>query len=123
MKILCIRQYKDLGFDNIVIETDSELVVGWLKMNSCSAWYLWDYWERLEEALQGMNFTIIHQYREGNQAVDFLARQGENGITQCYLTSEHIPIKLRGFIRLDKLGLPNNWCRTHNSAPGLTGFQ
>lgn len=84
---------KDLGFDNIMIETDSGLVVDCLQKNSCSIWYLWDYWERLEEVLQGMNFTIRHQYREGNQTANFLACQRENKVTKCYFNGDHIPLK------------------------------
>lgn len=49
---------------------------------------------------------IKHQYREKIQAVDSLTRQG-GGITKTYIEGKELPTKLRGILRLDKLGFPN----------------
>lgn len=50
--LICgIRLCKHMGYQNIQIESDSELIVGWLKNKICSSWHLWDIWENLEEIL------------------------------------------------------------------------
>lgn len=46
-----IRLYKTLGIENIIIEIDFELVVGWIRKNLCSSWYLWDFLEHLRDEL------------------------------------------------------------------------
>ncbi|KAJ0095450.1 hypothetical protein Patl1_15067 [Pistacia atlantica] len=51
-------------------------------------------------------FTINHQLREGNSAVDFLARQGEEGNNNTFLDFNSLPRKLKGILWLDKAGLP-----------------
>lgn len=38
-----IRLCHDLNFVNVCIESDSTLVVGWMKGNRCTPWYLWRY--------------------------------------------------------------------------------
>lgn len=84
-----------MGFNNILIGTDLELLVRRLRMKSYSIWYLWNFWKKLEEGLQRMHFTFKHQYREANRATDFLDWQGESGLTQHYIASDQIPQKLR----------------------------
>ncbi|KAF5443062.1 hypothetical protein F2P56_035654 [Juglans regia] len=64
---------KEMGFTNITLECDSSLVVNWLKCQRCSMWYLWDYWDELLDNLQGLQFTIEHQFQEGNYPTDALA--------------------------------------------------
>lgn len=48
-------------------------------------WYLWDYWEYLIQELDGISYDIVHQFRVGNQLVDFLALKGEAGCSIPYL--------------------------------------
>lgn len=57
--------------------------------------------------MQGINLTIKHLFRKGNQATDFLALEGESGKTICYLDRDNTPWLLCGFIRMDNLGFPN----------------
>ncbi|KAG2713072.1 hypothetical protein I3843_04G149000 [Carya illinoinensis] len=68
---------KELGLVNLVIESDSMLVVKWLREKMCTVWYLWDYWEEVVQVLTGTEYLVLHQFREGNRVADFLARQGE----------------------------------------------
>lgn len=56
--------------------------------------------------LQGVTFRVLHQYREMNQAADFLAKQGELGSNSIYDTYDHLPRLLKGIVRIDKVGLP-----------------
>lgn len=66
----------DMGY----IELDFKLVVDWLKKKFFNPWYLQDFCEGLENELQGINYTIKHQFRESNQVADWLARYGKSGI-------------------------------------------
>lgn len=73
---------RNLGFDNIILELDSLLVVKWLKDGKCSLWYLEDFWEEISEILSQLNFQFQHVFREGNMAADFLARMGSSGCSE-----------------------------------------
>lgn len=90
-----IRLCKDLGYHNDCIETNSEMVVGWLRANICSTWYLWNFWELLEEELEGLQFTIMNKFWEENQVVNFLDYQVEGGITKRYLACDEMPSNCR----------------------------
>lgn len=56
--------------------------------------------------LRDVNFTIEHQFREGNNAADFLALRGEEGHNNRFVDFDYLPRKLKGILRLDKAGLP-----------------
>ncbi|KAK0606889.1 hypothetical protein LWI29_005714 [Acer saccharum] len=68
-----IRLCKKLHLVNIIIESDSKIVVDWICKGRCTLWYLWDFWEDLCRELRGLNYMVAHQFREANSAVDFLA--------------------------------------------------
>lgn len=59
--VLC----KELGFQNIVIESDSMLVVNWLREKECTMWYLWDFWDEVMQGLNGIQYMVTNQFREG----------------------------------------------------------
>ncbi|KAL5994995.1 hypothetical protein ACLOJK_025053 [Asimina triloba] len=54
-----------------------------------------------------MDIRVIHQFREGNQAADFLAKQGELGSNVVYEDLQLLSRFLRGLIRIDKAELPS----------------
>ncbi|KAI9191517.1 hypothetical protein LWI28_009422 [Acer negundo] len=95
---------KRLNLFNVIIGSDSKVVVDWLRAVKCTLWYLWDYCDDLLKALEGVNFMVVHQIREANQAADFLARQGELGGNLTYEGHQNLPRFLRGVMCLDKLG-------------------
>ncbi|XP_035549761.1 uncharacterized protein LOC118349436 [Juglans regia] len=105
-----IRLCKRLHLSNVIIESDSQIVVDWLCMGKCSVWYLWDFWEALRKELEGLNFVVVHQLREGNSAADFLARKGEMGLNVTYNGNQDFPRFLKGIVRLDFLGIPYLRC-------------
>lgn len=79
-----IRLCKRLSFFNVIIESDSKLVVDWVRSGNCTLWYLWDYWNEFISEMQGMDIRVLHQFSEGNQVADFLAKQGELGSNIIY---------------------------------------
>ncbi|XP_057975210.1 uncharacterized protein LOC131162618 [Malania oleifera] len=89
---------KEMGYMNVEIECDSNEVVDWVRSQKCMIWYFWDFWEELLEALSMINFTTAHQFKEGNKAADFLARQGEKCTTMRYLEFDSLPCLVRGMI-------------------------
>ncbi|XP_042974906.1 receptor-like protein 34 [Carya illinoinensis] len=101
-----LRRIKMMGVAHIDLESDSMMVVRWLKASRCEVWYLEEFWEELMEMLKEIEFQVSHIYREGNVAADFLARLGAKGLNKQWL-SRDIPSNLRGILRMDKLGFPS----------------
>lgn len=101
-----IRLCKQFHFFNVVIESDSRIVVDWFRKRRCTLWYLWDFWDDLMNELEGLNFEVVHQYRKGNGAADFLARDGETGKNEVYEGHNCLPRRLKGITRMKKLGIP-----------------
>ncbi|KAK3199205.1 hypothetical protein Dsin_022620 [Dipteronia sinensis] len=77
-----IRLCKWLLYFNVIIESDSRLVIDWLRRGRCTLW-------------------------EGNSAADFLAREGEMGKNNIYEEQHLLPHFLKGVLRIDRLGLPS----------------
>ncbi|XP_042958229.1 uncharacterized protein LOC122293848 [Carya illinoinensis] len=102
-----VRLGKRLHMNNIIIESDSKIVVDWIRTRKCTLWYLWDFWDELCEELRGMTYMVEHQFREANFAADFLAREGERGRTKVYDSIQRGPRLLKGIVRTDSLGLPS----------------
>lgn len=55
-----IQLCNQLQFCNVVIESNSRIVVDWTRKGQCTAWYLWDFFEELETELKGVNFMVLH---------------------------------------------------------------
>ncbi|KAK0598182.1 hypothetical protein LWI29_032329 [Acer saccharum] len=97
-----IRLCKRLLHFNVIIESDSRIVVDWLRKGRCSLWYLWDFWEDPVAELVGVNFMVFHQYREGNSVADFLAKEGARGKNIFYDDQLSLPRFLQGVLRIDR---------------------
>lgn len=101
---------KMLSCFNVIIKSDSRVVVDWLLEGRCTLWYLWDFWDELLNALEGISFMVVHQYRDGNQEVDFLDDKARwKGILLMKETRIYQGSLLIGIICLDKLGFPCLW--------------
>ncbi|KAI9170044.1 hypothetical protein LWI28_021597 [Acer negundo] len=100
--MLCRR----LNLFNVIIESDSKVVVDWLRAGKCTLWYLWHYWDDLLKPLERVNFMVVHHFREANQATDFLAWQGELSWNLTYEGYQNLPRFSKGVFHIDKLGFP-----------------
>ncbi|KAL5993736.1 hypothetical protein ACLOJK_040994 [Asimina triloba] len=49
-----------------------------------------------------MDTLVTHQFREGNQAAEFLAKQGKLGSNEVYEDIQQVLRFLKGVIRIDK---------------------
>ena len=50
---------------------------------------------------------MMHKYREGNSATDFLAREGEKGKNKTYDGHYYLPRLLKGITHVGMLGPPS----------------
>ena len=50
---------------------------------------------------------VMHQYREGNSAIDFLAKERERENNKTYDDHYCLPLLLKEITRVDMLGLPS----------------
>ena len=90
----------------MLVECNSALVVHWLHQERCSLWYLWDYWDDLQEILLGMTVEFSHMLREKNMAVDFLAKECTAGWNNTIYSFASLLVSLMGILLMDKLSLP-----------------
>ncbi|KAK0573059.1 hypothetical protein LWI29_002443 [Acer saccharum] len=100
-----IRLCKRLSYFIVIIESDSKIVVDRFRVGKCTLWYLWDFWDECIKEMQGTNVRIVHQFRERNQAADFLAKLGERGSNVIYEEFQELPRLLYGIVRIDRSGL------------------
>lgn len=97
----------EASISTIEIEMDSLIVVKWLKKKVCGLRYLYDFLEEIQSYLAGMQVTIRHISRECNVAADFLARMGARGTYNVWHQYKELPLKLKGILKIDKVGLPS----------------
>lgn len=63
---LCV----DLGFRNIVIQSDSLLACKWFVREFSIPWFLKAWWCGIWDVAKGLNLTVSHIYREANSIAD-----------------------------------------------------
>lgn len=81
-------------------------MLNWLKKGRCGVWYLEDYWDEVLHFLSFMNYSLCHILREGNVPADFLAKMGAHGVSNGWNNVQNMPLQFRGWVRLEKSGLP-----------------
>jgi len=70
------------GYQNVWLESDSQLVILAFKFLSVIPWSLRNRWYNCIVRLRDMRFVVSHIYREGNACADSLANLG-----LCHLLS------------------------------------
>lgn len=96
----------NLGIHNIIVESDSAILVQWIKDGKCSLWYLWDYWDDVRRLFVGMNCTIRHVFWEANMVVDYLDEEGALNHCKYFKHCELGRGLIRGLLLTDLWGLP-----------------
>ena len=65
----------ELGYQNIQIELDSQLVVHWITKKTVPQWTVANQIEEIQQLiLQTQNFRCSHIFREANSVADSLAK-------------------------------------------------
>lgn len=61
-----------LGVSNLIIESDSKLLVTWCPKNTSPPWELHDLWKKITVMGDYVSYSIAHVYREANKTADSL---------------------------------------------------
>ncbi|XP_041004086.1 uncharacterized protein LOC121249440 [Juglans microcarpa x Juglans regia] len=96
----------ELGLQQIEVELDSLLIVNWLENKRCGIWYLEDFWEEIIQMLSSLRHKVRHVYHECNVGPDFLERLASEHDSGTWMVLSIIPHRLKGILKVDKLGLP-----------------
>ena len=95
-----------LELSELVVESDSKVLVEMLKKSKCDQWQLLMHWKEVL-GLVDQTLFIQHQFREANSIADSLANEGINTLTfHRYEKREDLPTKARGALLLEKAGMP-----------------
>jgi len=95
------------GFQNVWLESDSQLVNLAFKLNSVVPWCLKNSWQNCLFRLRNMRLVVSHIYREGNACVDSLPNLGLSCTSSELFWSDNIPDVIRGEYIRNRLGRPN----------------
>ncbi|PKU77475.1 Putative ribonuclease H protein [Dendrobium catenatum] len=99
---VCVR----IGITNVVIEVDALSLIQLLNNNIMCYPDFFYIMRKIKSLMAGLNFSLVHIFREGNACADFLAKKGSLLDDVEAFSSINIPQQLCGLVRLDKLGLP-----------------
>lgn len=95
-----------LGIKNVMIESDSQVLVNWLRSGVCTLWFMWDFWEKIKELYCLLECSVSHIFREANMVANYIAKEGVNGICRT-VTGHNIGTgTLRGLLWTNALEIP-----------------
>ncbi|KAF5471469.1 hypothetical protein F2P56_008257 [Juglans regia] len=86
-----LRLCRQLNLRDVLVESDSTVIVGWLASWICKYWFLWDFWEEVTSMVRELNARFRHIYGEANMVADVLAKQRAQGLTSDFFDS--LPFK------------------------------
>jgi ribonuclease HI len=95
------------GFQNVWLESDSQLVILAFKTNSTIPWRLRNRWQNCLVKLRNIRFVVSHIYREGNACADRLANLGLSLGSLDLFWSDSVPDFIRGEYTRNMFGMPN----------------
>ena len=98
----------DLGYKNIILEMDSQLVVNWINQQATPQWNFIIQLGRLQNLIiQTQNFKCTHVYREANWVIDALSKHIDQTTNpQVYFSHQHLPKEARAYYQLDLMEMP-----------------
>ncbi|XP_015064690.1 uncharacterized protein LOC107009897 [Solanum pennellii] len=107
--ILGLTWALELGYRNIILELDSQLVVHWILKKVAPQWSIITQLGRLQNLIsQTQNFKCLHVFREANWVADALSKHSHKTTTpQVYFNIQHTPKKARPYYHLDLLQMPS----------------
>ncbi|XP_060203034.1 uncharacterized protein LOC132631475 [Lycium barbarum] len=90
------------GFRNIILESDSLIIINMLEGKINIAWELQDSIDTIKQLLSQTNYIAQHCYREANQVADALAKWSMNGQEEIVFEIKNLPKEAVGTYILDK---------------------
>ncbi|XP_015084239.1 uncharacterized protein LOC107027648 [Solanum pennellii] len=99
----------ELGFKNILLELDSQLVVHWISNKTAPHWSFTNQLERLQHiVMQTQNFRCSHIFREANWVADALSKHSHNSTApQVYFNSNQLPKEAQAYYQMDLMNMPS----------------
>lgn len=97
------------GYNKIILEVDSKLLIKWLKHNVKPPWSIQDNLLELQNLISRLEpFHCHYIYKEANYTSDALSKNSHDyDIPQHYYTHHQLPEEARGYFKLDQLGMIN----------------
>ncbi|KAG2411275.1 hypothetical protein I3760_Q015100 [Carya illinoinensis] len=89
-----LRLCKQLKFQNVLVESDSLVVMDWVTSG-----------DEIQGISREISARFRHIFQEANMVVDFLAKEGVQGVVCDFLCLDFENSRLRGLIRMDRLGM------------------
>ncbi|XP_015078408.1 uncharacterized protein LOC107022255 [Solanum pennellii] len=99
----------ELGYRNIILELDSQLVVHWILKKASPQWSITTQLGRLQNLIsQVQNFKCLHVFREANWVADALSKHSHKTTSpQVYFNIQQMPKEARAYYHLDLLQMPS----------------
>ncbi|XP_069154435.1 uncharacterized protein [Solanum lycopersicum] len=99
----------ELGYRNILIELDSQLVVQWISKKTAPHWSVTKQIERIQHLImQTQNFKCTHIFREANWVADSLSKHSHDTTApQVYFSSTQLPKEAQAYYQMDLLNMPS----------------
>lgn len=101
-----LKMCRNLGLRNILVELDSKVVVGWFLSGVCRFWYLWEFWEEVQELVSLLNTKVQHVFHEANMVAVFLAKEGTRAVSLDFSEENDESGWFQGLVRINRWGLP-----------------
>ncbi|KAH0694811.1 hypothetical protein KY285_021908 [Solanum tuberosum] len=94
-----------LGYINVILEVDSQLLVYWIMLKAKPPWSVNTQVQQLQVLIRHThNFKCKHIFRESNFVADSLAKPSHRITSpQIYCNSQQLPKEARAYYQLDML--------------------
>nr|XP_010314573.1 uncharacterized protein LOC104645185 [Solanum lycopersicum] len=98
----------ELGYKNIQMELDSQLVVQWITKKTAPQWTVANQVEEIQQLIsQTQYFSCSHIFREANSVADSLAKHSNNTTTpQVYFNTNQLPKETQAYYQMDLQNMP-----------------
>ncbi|XP_069145501.1 uncharacterized protein [Solanum lycopersicum] len=97
----------EIGYRNILLELDSQLVVQWILQKEAPQWSIITQLGMLQNLItQAHNFKCIHVFREENWVADALSKHSHKRATPLVNFNSHqLPKEAKAYYQLDLLDM------------------
>ncbi|XP_059285194.1 uncharacterized protein LOC132038560 [Lycium ferocissimum] len=107
-----MRYCRNEGLDNIIVQTNSEMIYKILEEGWKPLWGIFNWIEEILEIKNAMTVSFSHILRKGNKLADALANQAlDKASLQCHNFQE-LPSMCRKILNSDKTQIPYLRIRT-----------
>ncbi|KAK4733753.1 hypothetical protein R3W88_008014 [Solanum pinnatisectum] len=99
----------EMGYKNIILESDSQLLVAWIMNRAQHPWSIDNQLRKLQQLIgQIKQFKCNHIYREANCAADSLSKHSHKITSpQVYFNSQQLPKETKAYHQLDMQEVTN----------------